>query len=162
MMKENPQVVVNQTLNNCIVDNKIGFKICSFCKELKPFSEFHKKKSYKSGINSTCKVCTRNYYKEYVAKKLAEDPEWKRKSNKGSRYENPELREKRIKIDQKNKCPLCLCELGVYGEHNSNSPVLDHCEFSGLNRAYLCHKCNLEIAHEWDSNKIMELHNYVK
>jgi len=40
-------------------------KKCTKCHEVKMFSEFHKKKCGKDGLNSQCKVCAAEYKKQY-------------------------------------------------------------------------------------------------
>ena len=40
-------------------------KVCSKCKVEKPISGFHKNKSNKYGVSSRCKVCTKEYGKQY-------------------------------------------------------------------------------------------------
>lgn len=50
-------------------DTKIeeGFKICSKCGEVKPISEFYKRKSSKDGLRSECKACSIARVSEYNA-----------------------------------------------------------------------------------------------
>ena len=48
--------------------NPILFKICAYCKELKPVSNFHKSKSAKDGLNCRCKSCRKNDTKQRYLK----------------------------------------------------------------------------------------------
>lgn len=47
-------------------------KICTKCKKEKPLTEFHKNKNAFLGVGSSCKVCRKQYTKEYVIKKYRE------------------------------------------------------------------------------------------
>ena len=40
-------------------------KMCSKCKKLKPVSNFYKNVRANDGLNSMCKECCKEYYKEY-------------------------------------------------------------------------------------------------
>jgi hypothetical protein len=40
-------------------------KICSTCNSEKPLNEFYKRKTYKDGYNTNCKLCVKIYNKEY-------------------------------------------------------------------------------------------------
>ena len=42
-----------------------GFKICSKCGEIKPISEFYKRKSSKDGLQNNCKDCAKAVRKEH-------------------------------------------------------------------------------------------------
>lgn len=40
-------------------------KTCTFCKEVKPFSEFNKNKAKKDGYQNKCRTCSQAKFKEY-------------------------------------------------------------------------------------------------
>ena len=61
-------------------------KTCSSCKKEKPFSEFHKKKSTKTGLSSDCKVCRNEYSKKW----RAENKSSVKKNNKDWTSKNPD------------------------------------------------------------------------
>lgn len=44
-----------------------GMKTCTFCKEVKPLSEFNKNKSRKDGLQNKCRPCSQTRFKEYYA-----------------------------------------------------------------------------------------------
>jgi hypothetical protein len=44
-----------------------GYAKCSKCGEIKPFSDFHKKKTTKYGIKSNCKLCAKKERSEYYS-----------------------------------------------------------------------------------------------
>ena len=55
-------------MSNCIKD-LFGYdlvKKCCRCKSICLKSNFYKKVNKKDGINSICKVCMKNYIKEYT------------------------------------------------------------------------------------------------
>lgn len=51
------------------VASTTGFKICTKCEEEKPTTEFYKSSGHKDGIQSTCKMCTRDIDKERSSKR---------------------------------------------------------------------------------------------
>lgn len=90
----------------------IAFKMCSKCKEFKPFNEFRKSAASKDGIRPDCKVCGNKISKEYKKKPEAKErqKEWWEKNKevqkiKKRKYDNSdhgkEMRKKR-KENMKN------------------------------------------------------------
>ena len=47
-------------------------KICTRCKKRKKVAEFYGDKHMKDGLSSWCKPCTKDYDREYRARKKAE------------------------------------------------------------------------------------------
>ena len=72
-------------------------KICLFCKQHKPHSEFNKHKSKKDGLQTECRVCISNYHKEdrikHKEKRLNRDKTWRRNNRS---YFNNYAKEKRV------------------------------------------------------------------
>ena len=56
-------------------------KVCSTCKEEKPVSSFHKNKSQYDGLNGKCKVCRKEYDKQWCLKNRDKVLEWKKQAN---------------------------------------------------------------------------------
>ena len=63
-------------------DTKVeeGFKRCSKCGEVKPISEFYKRKSSKDGLSSYCKECAKAYYAKHRGEILKKLAEWRAKN----------------------------------------------------------------------------------
>lgn len=47
-------------------------KVCTRCKKRRKLNLFYRDKHMKDGLSSWCKACTREYDKEYAARKRAE------------------------------------------------------------------------------------------
>ncbi len=54
------------TIAECIMSDKIIKKECTKCSELKPISEFYKKKTGKYGVSGRCKICSSEDAKEWA------------------------------------------------------------------------------------------------
>lgn len=77
-----------------------GIKVCSTCKEEKPFSEFNKCKTLLYGLTSHCKSCFRKYYKDNKERMN----ELARKYNKQYYQKNKEcIKEAKKQYRQNNK-----------------------------------------------------------
>ena len=97
-------------------------KTCSKCKERKPYSEFHKNKSKKDGLNFYCKKCKNQQYKQYYK----ENPEKERQRQKQYRKENPEKKrqyqkENAEKISQQKKQYYKNLPAAVYKIQNTET-----------------------------------------
>jgi len=138
---------------NLILDGK---KQCSNCKELKPFSEFNKKKK---GLQPVCKSCSYKKIKDW--NKL--NPERKkvlcRLNMRKNRKENPRhyknaelLRTYGITLEeyenllrnQGGVCAICKSTDNKMGG-NRKYFLVDHDHKTGKVRGLLCNPCNTRI-----------------
>ena len=74
------------------------YRNCTKCKQTKPFSEFHKKKGCKYGINSVCKKCNienakKHYYKNYKHSKQVRQEYYKKNKEKIRQKQKKYLKE---------------------------------------------------------------------
>lgn len=81
-------------------------KVCSKCKELKPVTEFNKAKRYKDGLRYDCKVCQKEYRKNFYVKnkesELEANHSWKEDNRQHCRdYANQYKRKHRARYSQK-------------------------------------------------------------
>lgn len=118
-------------------------KVCTKCKETKPFESFHKRNVSKDGRQSRCKECNN----ETVRKWQTDNPD-KFEGNWRKQYGNPRRRA--------TKYGLTVEELGELLE-NSNGVcticgrlpnkwlVIDHCHNTNIVRGILCEKCNQSL-----------------
>ena len=142
-----------------MIEDEEPLKKCSKCGELKPFSEFHKKKNTKDGLRLECKKCMKEYY-ENNKEKMKEYYE----NNYVRRWCTQTINKHKtrgyivnITIDElynivKDKpiCEICGKELEWYstgtGKVSNLSPSLDRIynenEINKDNISILCHKCN--------------------
>lgn len=122
-------------------------KSCSTCKKVLPVKEFYPHRRMKSGLQSNCRTCARQWHRDrpdYVRRKNAQwkkkNPtymrDWQRLKNFGiTREQVCEMLRK-----QKNRCAGCNKSFGGrLLEH------VDHCHKSGNVRGLLCRICNLVL-----------------
>ena len=133
-------------------------KQCSWCKEIKPHSSFHKdnknKRNYK--LAYYCKECA-NLKARLHHKKRTNDNDLSYKEQKRSNYYKTKygisLQEHNEKLAQQNNCcAICEVKLLAHGFHTH----LDHDHKTGKLRAFLCTNCNRGLGHFQDSTDILE------
>ncbi|MGP4028028.1 endonuclease VII domain-containing protein [Actinomadura sp. 3N407] len=106
-----------------------GMKYCPRCQEIKPFDEFGKNRSNKSGLTAYCRPC-------HTATALEN-----RRRNHGSernyllklRYGLTEEQVEQMIAEQGGICVICL---------RAEAKHVDHDHMTGLVRRVLCFKCN--------------------
>jgi len=81
-----------------LIEDEEPMKKCSNCGELKPFSEFHKYKCSKDGLQSQCKMCKKEYYENNKEKMK----EYKKEYNEKYYENNKEKINKQQKEYNKN------------------------------------------------------------
>jgi len=121
-------------------------KVCTKCKEEKPFGDFYKRKARKKGRVSRCKECVKNH-----RRKQNTWPESKfHRRNRHLEYTYGITLEdwERMFADQHGCCGLC-------GKHQSElemSLAVDHRHSDGKVRGLLCNQCNLKLG-QYESSK---------
>jgi len=113
-------------------------KKCSRCKEFKVIEAFHKDKSRKDGLSSTCKGCDAEYSRKYKQENPEKIAEYSRKY----RQENPEKTAEYSRKYQQELRPSYLNHLirNQTGLHAANVPP----EFSDIKKAQvLIHRFSL-------------------
>lgn len=119
-------------------------KKCPRCKEEKPFEDYHKDSSKKSGVGSYCKVCACLYRAEYEAKNKEKIKAYKKKHGRRIKLKHKygiTLEDyNRMLINQNHSCAICnsketKCSL-------SDNLYVDHCHETNKVRGLLCHDCN--------------------
>lgn len=112
-------------------------KICSKCKEEKPFSEFYKDKRKPDGLHYSCKQCKT----DYDAKKKAENPRWHADRVRKSKYGISADAWNKLFAFQDFRCAICRRDtpIGKTGWHT------DHDHNSGKVRGILCLDCNVVV-----------------
>ena len=94
-------------------------KTCPKCKQTKPFSDYYKDKSRKSGLQVYCKDCLRKKRKEYRGR-----PEVKERQNKRQREQLKNNPQKKLGSKMSNETRYVL--LGVY-PHNMTTVSEEFC-----------------------------------
>lgn len=119
-------------------------KVCSKCKQDKPFSEFTNRKKARNILERRCKSCEKERFKEYRAR----NKEKVRGKNFRDRYGIGVEEYEALKKQQDGKCSICETEGHVL--------YVDHCHHSGNIRGLLCQKCNSGIGMLQDSIMLLK------
>lgn len=130
-------------------------KICSFCKEEKEISEFHKDSSSKDGSTYYCKDCAIFKSRKHHRERILNDPQYKRAKRSGwvKRAHGITLDQYEDKLAQQNSvCAICEVELFASGPLTH----LDHCHKTGKLRAFLCTNCNRGLGQFKDNPTIIQ------
>ena len=109
-------------------------KVCSKCRELKPFSEYTPSPKKVDGVHPSCRECKHGLAREYRRTGARRETYLKWKYGI-----SPDEYEKRL-ASQGGGCAIC----GLTAEEESHYTVLpvDHCHKTGVVRGLLCANCN--------------------
>lgn len=157
------------TLEDCLLFGiKAGTnltKTCTKCNVEYPatLEHFGKLKKVKSGLNSVCKICNRDYVNKYnmnvsperKAAKAAFTRSWRKANPEKAKQQGVRRREQALKkigftielfnnmLDfQDNKCILCGTD-----EPGGRGWCADHNHETGKARGVLCFSCNTTLGH---------------
>lgn len=128
-----------------------GLRICKFCGEPKPLTEYHKDSAGTDGYRAQCKPCRNGYMKDYY---LQEDPEVKRERMKQYRLDNADRlravdmaryerdKVKRVALASENVKIRRARLAGVETDPNVNVPSLrkihgDDCCYCGVEMSFI-------------------------
>jgi len=141
-------------------------KMCGKCKKNLPRAQFSPHRRMKSGLQTYCKKCARDWHHEhpdYVKKK---NEEWRKNNpNYGRNWLRlriqgitPEMVEE-LRNAQNNKCAGCGM---VFENSKTNIEHVDHCHSSGVIRGLLCRNCNIILGLCKDKTEtLINLFNYL-
>lgn len=107
-------------------------KVCSCCKQLKPYSEYHKRSAMKDGHRSACKQCARKTFVKCVY------------GLSHRQYED-------LLKDQGGRCAVCKGEC-----RTGQQLAIDHCHETGEVRGLLCNRCNRAIGLLCDDHTLVQ------
>lgn len=124
----------------------LSSKRCSCCGEIKPTTEFTKKKNHeKWGFYSWCKACRGKKHREYYLDNIEKCKKLDRNRNLKKKYGiTLEDLEKMLR-DQGNKCAICGQEIFLFGSSKNLTAHVDHDHKTGKVRGLLCHECNIGL-----------------
>ena len=130
----------------------LSSKRCSCCGEVKPTTEFTRRKDNgKWGFLSHCKEC-RN---KKIKKCYIDNPEKFKRINRNNKLKNQYgLTIEDVEIILKNqgyKCAICGEELFLFGSSNKLTAHVDHNHETGEVRGLLCDKCNRGLGYFRDN-----------
>lgn len=133
----------------------LAFKRCACCGEIKPTTEFAKKKHReKWGFYSYCNNCKQKKHKDYYrnneekCKLLARNRDLKKY---GITLEDQE----RMLIEQGGKCKICGREILMFGESKHTTAHVDHDHSTGKVRGLLCQECNTGLGKFRDNTEYL-------
>lgn len=136
-------------------------KVCGECKEDKPFSEYHKNKTGKYGLQSKCKKCAIQKTRDWQVK----NPEkYAALIERNLKVREPRRRADRygLTVDELNdmiekaggRCNICKRERQLR---------VDHDHVTGKVRGLLCHGCNTSLgAFEDNVDHLLAAVEYLK
>ena len=160
-------------------------KKCSACKEIKPSSEFYRKRKDKDWLVSMCIKCHNEHQSAYNRRRYQEDPEFAQKQRDISKKHNQRYRFKAAIITSKtiaarrNHAPCSasvkeikrsftgLCHAcGITEEEHLVATKqrlhMDHCHVTGMFRGWLCGGCNRALGSLQDSvSRAIALSQYI-
>ena len=133
----------------------LSFKKCSCCGEIKPTTEFAKRKNReKWGFNSYCKACKKKKHHEYY---LKDKDRFKRLvrgralKQYGLTFEDQE----QMLREQNNKCAICCKEIFLFGSSKKLTAHVDHDHKTGKVRGLLCQECNTGLGKFRDNTEYL-------
>lgn len=135
----------------------LSSKRCSCCGEVKPTTEFTKKKHGKWGFESGCKECNNKRSKKY---RIDNQEKYKRMNrNRMLKYRyglTLEDLEKMLR-DQDNKCVICGREIFLHGTSVDKNKIahVDHDHKTDKVRGLLCKTCNTGLGGFMDNTEYL-------
>lgn len=141
--------VPNGYLNTWSVDGRL----CTRCREWKPWDAFRPRAKGKNGRTSACRLCTNVRRQELrrsdPEKYRAKDREWARKSGSHirKRYGLNLDEYNAMVISQGGRCAIC--------DKAPKRLVVDHCHRTNVVRGLLCDRCNHRL-HVVDEPGLLE------
>lgn len=122
-------------------------KICSKCGLEKRKDKYHKDRSKKDGLYSSCKECLSKIYKseEYKEKRRNEKYYKIKRKHRLKKYGVTSEEYKDMIRQQEGKCAICR------GKDKNKKLAIDHCHETGVVRGLLCSNCNRGIGFLKDS-----------
>lgn len=134
----------------------MAFKRCFCCGEIKPTTEFARKKHReKWGFYSYCKACkqkkAKQYYIEHTekGKKLARNRDLKKY---GITFEE----QKKMLEEQGGRCKICGEPIALFGDSKKHTAHVDHNHKTGSVRGLLCQECNTGLGKFRDNIEYLE------
>lgn len=135
-----------------MLTNVITEKACSRCKQILPATEFYPHRRMKSGLQSHCRTCSREWHRErpeYIRQKNAEykakNPDYARDWSRKARFGLTPAQINVMRESQGGLCAGCLRALTRANE------CVDHCHLTGKVRGLLCDPCNMSLGRLGDS-----------
>ena len=141
-------------------------KKCAKCGEQKPFSEFHKDKRQRLGLQCRCKACHKVLAAAWWAKNGKTSYLKQKRSQMEWRRNNPEkyaLRQRRYHLKRKYAMTLVEFQERVAAQggkcaccgRDGRELVIDHDHASGDVRELLCQPCNKMLGCAEDSPEVL-------
>ena len=140
--------------------------LCTVCKVVKPFSEFHKDNRRKIGVRRECKVCSAALYKSwrlsnpeaYKAHTLRSNRKHGRSNHLRYTYDMSVEDYDSLVQKQNGVCAICK-----EPERRHPHLLVDHNHETGKVRGLLCDNCNKGLGHFKDNlGKLLKAVGYLQ
>jgi hypothetical protein len=130
------------------------YKTCSFCKEAKLVSLFHKDCRQQDGYGPRCIECKKLHHKAYQKDFRVEHRKERRAYELRRKYGL--TKEESLALVEKSMIGLCdIC--GRTEQHATKKSLsIDHNHLTNKIRGLLCHDCNLTIAHANENTQTLQ------
>lgn len=125
-------------------------KQCTKCKVTKNISEFYKDSRSKSGIQSMCKDCFKEWQQSDTGKKVA------RKAHLSYKYKLTLEEYDELLKEQNYCCAICGTNIKECDTGSGNHLAVDHCHSTGKVRGLLCTPCNILLGKAKDNVTILQ------
>ena len=125
-------------------------KQCTSCGQIKPVTQFYKRKSRRDGegLVPTCKPCTIKRNRERYHANPNEINDRRAAKTYGTTLEH-------IQQMRTNADGICQC-CGLPGEGHYKRLVIDHCHSTGKIRGLICAKCNTVLGLVKDRIEVLQ------
>jgi Recombination endonuclease VII len=137
------------------LDVAVQMKACSKCEEVKALSEFALNKFSADGLRSHCKLCCREYWRNYrknppasrqlltPEERLTKRPHWARKTKLKNVYGITEEQYQAMLRAQNGVCEICSKPETWKNQYGKVCKLsIDHDHKTGLVRGLVCSRCN--------------------
>ena len=135
---------------NKFTPHRKGYRICTYCKGEKKYSEFYGDNKSKHGVGYICKNCSPKISKKYNVYDPVRTRTNTLKRNFGITLDDYD----RMLKSQNNKC--AICNSTSTGRKGTKYFAVDHCHTTKKVRGLLCTRCNAGIGYMKDDVEILE------
>jgi hypothetical protein len=134
-----------------------GFKLCSYCCQIKLLDEFHNDKKDKTGKSSYCKECMKQKNLLWLNKNKQKYLIYQQDNKFKTRYGISLIDYNNLLKKQNGVCAICnQKEMSTNCKGKIRNLSIDHCHKTNKVRGLLCARCNQGLGLFQDNNIILK------